>query len=128
MSVERMMNHRARVWRRLESVGEMREVVNGWQVVTEPPTWNNLWTSPQDRRLRDDGPGEAIQGVQSPRWFMRKEAVVAERDVVELVSGPEAPSYWNVQSASSPSRPNESRHHWRIAVEPYNGPAPEEGS
>ena len=126
MSVESMMNHRARVWRPVQGKDAMQAVVNGWQVATEPPTRNNLWTSPQDTRLADRGPGEQTAGVESPRWYMTKEADVTERDVVELISGPEAPSYWRVQSASSPSRPNEGRHHWRIAVEPYHGDAPEE--
>lgn len=123
-----MMNHRARVWRRVQGVAAMREVVNGWEIATEAPTWNNLWTSPQSQRLTDNGPGEAPGAVEGIRWHMRKEADVRERDVVELVDGPEAPSYWLVQSASSPSRPNEGRHHWRITVEPYHGETPEEAS
>lgn len=119
-----MMNHRARVWRPVQGKDAMQAVVNGWIIATEPGARNNLWTSPQDTRLTDRGPGEATSGVESPRWHMTREADVTERDVVELVSGPEAPSYWRVQSASSPSRPQEARHHWRIAVEPYHGDAP----
>lgn len=121
-----MMNHRARVWRPVQGVGAMREAVNTWQIATEAPTQNNLWTSPQSGRLDDPGPGETSMGAEGIRWHMRPEADVKKRDVVELVSGPEAPSFWRVQGASSPSRPNESRHHWRIVVEPYHGDAPVE--
>ncbi len=122
-----MMNHRARVYRKAQDRGEYAQVENAWDVVTETPSQNNLWTSPQNTRLRDPGGGEATDGVEADRWYMTKEADVAERDVVQLVSGPEAPSYWLVQSASSPSRPNEARHHWRIAVEPYHGEPPDGG-
>lgn len=127
MAIEFLMNHRARVWRKVQSQGVHAEVTNAWDIATPTPSLNNLWTSPQNARLRDPGGGETTDGVEAIRWYMTREADVTERDVVELVAGPEAPSYWLVQSASSPSRPNEGRHHWRIAVEPYHGEAPTEG-
>jgi hypothetical protein len=121
MAIEGLMNHRGRVWRPAQSRGAYGTVEDTWTVVTEPAR-NNCEPPPISLDTNDAGPGEQRSGAVR-RWYMTREADVAERDVVEVYEGPESPSYWRVLSVSFPRR-----HHYRLVMEPWKGelPAPPE--
>ncbi len=123
MSLESLMNHRARVWRPTQARGIRREVVNDFAIVTEP-TRNNARPAPIRGTLTDKGPGEQRTLADRRGWYLTKEVVVDEKDVIEFVSGPESPLRVRVLSSSFPGRPNATGHHHMVTVEPYVGRLP----
>ncbi len=119
MAIEDLMNHKARVWRPVDTRGEYAEVVNGWELVTDPSV-NNCEPPPMGLVIADQGGGEASSG-EVRRWYMTRGSNLAERDVIEVFAGPQATSYWRVLGVSYPRA-----HHYRFVAEPYVGDPPEE--
>lgn len=123
MSIERLMNHRARVWRPTQGKGSYNEVVNTWELVTDPVALN-CRPSPIKWALRNEGPGEQSVPTETRRWYMTKDADVQKFDVVEMYDGPDAPQNVRVLDATFPGKPGQSGHHYMLNVEPWEGTLP----
>lgn len=129
MAIENLMNHRARVWRPTQTRGDYAEIVNTWELVTDP-TRLNCRPAPINWRLKDEGPGEQSTPTDNRRWYMTKDTDVQKFDVIEVYAGPDAPQNVRVLDATFPSKPAQGGHHYRLNVEPWEGvlPAYEEES
>lgn len=124
MSLAALFDHYAEVWRPVETTGPAREIVVSFDLV-EPATRNCAVVPPvgKERGVRtvDIGPGETTRGQTT--FLMARDLDVQERDVIRLVSGPEATSTWRVGATARPRG-----HHVEAMVEPWVGILPEEES
>ena len=64
--------------------------------------------------------GGEMQGAKR-RWFLRKDVEVAERDVIEVVSGPHAPAKLRVVSLTVLTGRTPRVHHKEVNVETFTG-------
>ena len=117
MSIRRLFNHRAVVYRATVTRDEYGGTVETWVAQTAPDGLNarpdQNWSGAQ----QDHGPGEQ-QGA-TRRWFLSNGFDVAERDVVYVVSGPEAGTYLRVESVTQPTRVGATVHHVEVNVEAW---------
>lgn len=116
MSFNGLMNHKGRIWRPTETRDAFKAVTKTY-VPGDAPTVNNCRPAPIKWTMRDSGAGEAsaVQG-EVRRWFMRSDTDVQQRDVVEIIEGPETGRKVHVLDASLPHS-----HHWMLVVEPFHG-------
>lgn len=106
-----LFDHVARVHRVSESVNALREKVN---TLTPLPDTERMALDTSPFRSGDEGAGQFVEG--SAEGFMRATADVQEGDVLEVISGPEAPRTLRVISASRPRG-----HHCELVMEMYRG-------
>jgi len=123
MALEDLYDHRIRIWRPTASRGPLREETRSYAIVLEPPSIFNATVRRPTARLANPGPGLAPVGER--KVYCASETPVQARDVVELVSGPEAPSLLEVDEP--PTRPR--GHHTELTCRFFVGAAPtEDGS
>lgn len=108
-------NHKVRVFKETEGTdayGSTSVLQGGAE-----PTTNNAWP---DQRWSGDQQraGGEMQGAKR-RWFLRKDVDVAERDVLQVVSGAEAPANLRVVSVTKVG--GAQIHHLEVNVETYTG-------
>jgi hypothetical protein len=129
MAIEDLFDHRVEVWRTVESTGAYNEVVDEWTLVEEADR-DNAAIVPAKMRLQDEiGAGEHRGGRVD--WYLAKWLDVQERDVLNVVAGPNAPSKWRVVSTTIPSgriAVGVGGHHIEPVVEPWKGELPEDES
>lgn len=118
-ALRRLWNHRAILYRSIESRDEFGDTVAEWVPQDTPPGKNcrtdETWAGAQD----DRGPGERQAGERL--WFLdRRFGDVRDRDVLEIVEGPEAPMKIKVLSVNRPTNPREV-HHFEINSEIFQG-------
>ena len=115
MSFHSLLDHTARIWRRMESLGTYRETVASYEVVYAlvPCTLRR-----KQALLADSGPGLVDVG-QRTVYFLPT-VTLEERDLVELVTGPDAPDWLEVESRSKPRG-----HHVEAKTSEYHGETPE---
>lgn len=109
-------NHKVRVYR--ETAGEDAYGSTSVLAADPEPTANNgrpdqSWSGDQQEA------GGEMQGAKR-RWFLRPGMNVKDRDVLSVISGPEAPSTLRVVSAI-PVGNGRSVHHLEVNVETYTG-------
>lgn len=111
-----LLNHRVRVYRDAEGT----DAFGSTSVLTPGaiPEYNNArpdqaWSGDQQRA------GGEMQGAHR-RWFLSAGVDVAERDVLEVLSGTEAPSNLRVVSVTKVSG-RRGLHHIEVNVETYSG-------
>lgn len=121
MSIERLFDSRAEVWRPDETVGVAREVVIELEQVDDPTRGSNCTFEVPKMQLVDIGPGETTRG--RVLLYMHRRLDVVERDVLRVISGPQAPSRWRVASVARPRD-----HHVEAMVEPWVGKFPDEAA
>lgn len=118
-SIERLFDHTLRVWRPApsqDSVGFEKRVYS----IAAPSLGCVLNRS--SAPVVDVGPGMMPSG--SRRFYLAPDADVRARDVLELLSGSDAPGNWEINEP--PSRPG--GHHTQVDCVPWNGALPEAGS
>lgn len=109
-------NHKVRVFKETEGTDDF-----GSTSVLEPgaePTTNNArpdqaWSGDQQEA------GGEVQGAKR-RWFLKATTDVEERDILAVLSGPEAPKNLRVLSKVSAGNGRKT-HHIEVNVEEYTG-------
>lgn len=119
MSLRGLFNHRAEVWRPVESRGFAAEVRETLEPVSRPKSGFNMAIVPAAGRMRgltttDIGPGETSRGTVEV--YLPKGMDVEDRDILNVVAGPEAPATYRVVAMCRPRG-----HHVEATVEPWVG-------
>lgn len=127
MSIARLCDHRLVVYRASAYRDALQDVVEVWQALPAPAGLNARPNQAWSGSLQDRGPGEQ-QGTMR-QWFLLPGFDVAERDVLKVEGGPEAPALLRVESVTRPTNPH-SVHHIEVNVTVWAGTLPddEEGS
>ena len=119
-TIVRLADHQVRLWRPVTSassrIGMDRRTLE--LVADGEPCKVNRDTSP----TADAGPG--LSPIGRRRLYLPPELDVRERDVVELVTGPDAPQTWEVDEL--PARPR--GHHLQADCILWRGTLPEVAS
>jgi hypothetical protein len=122
MTIARLFNHNAVVYRATTSRDPFGGTVETWAALSAPAGPNGFNCRPDQNwsgALQDHGPGEQ-QGA-SRRWFMHRGFDVRERDVVSVEEGAEAPALLWVESVTKPTRRSPAVHHLEVNVEVWQG-------
>lgn len=118
MPITSLLDHTARIWRRTETKDDFGGMVPSYSVSSEGVPCAN---DGQSSVLAPGGPGIVVSG---DRWLFFDSGVdVQERDLVELVTGPTAPDWLEVESHD-----HFRGHHTEVRVSEFQGTPPEEGS
>jgi hypothetical protein len=124
-TIARLWNHTARLYR--EPDAETSRDALG-HVAAEPLPVGDAPVRANARpdqtwagTLQDQGAGEQ-QGTLR-RWFLDRSIPVAERDVLSVTSGPEAPLLLRVMSVTKPAAPL-ATHHIEVNVVVWDGAVP----
>jgi hypothetical protein len=118
MSIAHLVNHRVLLYRETAARDEFGHRIVTW--VEQPvPDGLNAWADLNwSGVLQDHGPGE--QQASNRRWFLTFD--VSERDVLDVVSGVEAPVRLRVLSVMRAARPATlTTHHIEVNVEVWQG-------
>ena len=118
MTIGHLLDHTCVIWRKVEALGEFRESVKTFEQPFEvlPCTGTRKNTV-----LAQDGPG--IVNVGDRRIYFDIGPEILKRDLIELLTGGDAPATLEVESVTRPRN-----HHIEVRVSEYNGPAPAVGS
>jgi hypothetical protein len=121
MSIRHLCDHRVRIYRRAAQLdAELRSETLSYQPVAAAPARNNAKLNRPRARTGDVGPGSAPIGERTV--YMDAGADVEERDVLQVLSGPDAPCLLEVDGP--PTRPR--GHHVELACRLFNGTLDEE--
>lgn len=115
----RLLNHHVEWYREVTTRDQFGDVIVAWAEQTTPDGLNarpdQVWAGV----LQDSGPGE--QQDRKRRWFLDKGFEgIAERDVLSVVSGPDAPLLLRVEGVT-PQWDSTHLHHIEVNVEVWNG-------
>ena len=124
MGIAHLCDHRAVVYRAEEVRDQFNDVIQVWGALTAPDGLNCRPNQAWAGDLQDPGAGE-LQGAKR-QWFLVEGFDVEERDVLRILSGPEAPDQLRVVSVTRPTNPAVV-HHLEVNVEPFTGALEEEG-
>ncbi len=114
MSIERLFDHHAEVWRITETVGDGAQLDRS-PVAVEVPDGFNCAIVPPQLSLPIVGPAETSSG--RVEFYLHKSIDLKDGDVLELTDGPDSPSEWRIVSVAHPRG-----HH----VEAVGEPVPED--
>lgn len=118
-TIDRLFDHTVRVWRCTPERSSLGVEERTYFVhVAEAGAKVNRSTAP----VADTGPG--MQPTGSRRLYMRTDVDVQARDLVELVTGPDAGQFWEVDQP--PTKPQ--GHHAQLDCIAWNGVTPTEES
>ena len=115
MSFASLLDHTARIWRRTETPGTYLETTIDYAVVYAAA---DCTLKRKAAVLAEAGPGIVDAGGRTV-YFLPSVTLV-KRDLVELVTGPDAPAWLEVESASRPRG-----HHVEARCAEYSGETPE---
>ena len=96
--IAHLCDSRGIVYRPTETRDELQDTVLVWTALTAPAGLNCRANQKWSGDLQDNGPGEQQGSLR--QWFLVKDFDVQERDVIEVVSGPEAPLQLRVVSVT----------------------------
>lgn len=116
MSIDHLLDGTCRLWTHTEAASSLD--ADTWAVGVTVA----CYLAPAEPGRLDTGAG--MRDVRTRQLFAPLGAPLAAEQVVDMVTGPEAPSLWRVVSV--PQRPR--THHTEAYVEPWHGTLPEEGS
>lgn len=115
-AITHLLDHTARVWRRVETIGTL-----GDTIVTYDLAYDELACAEDGQNSVAGNPG-AGQTPIGRRWvYFDVGPTIRFRDVIELVSGPNAPAALEVESSD-----NRRGHHLEIQASEFRGKLPEE--
>lgn len=118
-AIDSLFDHTVRIWRPTPERSRLGVEERTYQVVTPSAGAKvNRSTAP----VGDAGPG--FQPIGSRRLYMAPDADVQARDLVELLTGPDAPQFWEVNEP--PTIPM--GHHAQLDCIAWNGETPTEES
>ncbi len=116
MSFSSLLDHTARIWRRTVTMGpNLREEI----VEYVPLAIARCAKKRPEARLIDTGPGLAGEGIRKVYMEAAEDAI--ERDVLEFLTGPDAPETLEIDSP--PTRPR--GHHLELTCRLFTGRLPE---
>ena len=118
MSFSGLLDHTARIWRRSETLGTYLETVPGYDIVY-PAVRCTL--KRKSATLSEAGPGTVDVGTRTV--YFRRGVILQEKDLVEFVTGPDAPDWMEVESRSRPRG-----HHVKARCSEFHGTPPEADS
>ena len=123
MSLAQLFDHGIRVWRSPELsaalvAGPLGEESRTYVLVTAAPAGFNACVNRPRAPVADAGPGFAPIGTRIV--YMTASADVQLRDLLELVTGPDAPEV--VEVDEPPTRPR--GHHLELSCIPWHGTLP----
>ena len=118
MSFASLLDHTARIWRRSETLGTYQETVPGYAL-----TYGSVPCTLRRKRatLSEAGPGTVDVGERTV--YFKAAVVLEEKDLVELVAGPDAPDWLEVESSARPRG-----HHVEARCTEFHGVTPGEAS
>lgn len=114
MTVAHLADHTCVIWRKTETLGEHRETVKAFTLVEAGIACK------ADRKntiLAQAGPGIVQTGGR--RIFMDLGPTILKRDLLELVTGPDAPELLEVENVTRPRN-----HHIEVWCTEYDGEEP----
>jgi hypothetical protein len=117
--IAHLMTHRAVLHRETATRDRFGDTVVTWTQHTTPAGLNARPDQNWSGTLQDSGPGDQQAGMR--RWFLLAGFDVGERDVLQVVSGPEAPVLLRVQSVTKPTQTSPAVHHIEVNVEVWQG-------
>lgn len=117
--MKHLFDHRVRVWRNAPTRDAYGDKTEAFAPLASAPASNNArpdqaWSG----ALQDQGAGE--EQAAKRRWYLDRSVVVAERDVLQVVAGPESPATLRVVSVTKPTAP-QTVHHLEVNVEAWQG-------
>lgn len=113
--IDRLFDHTVRIWRPTANADNRLGVEERtYTVVASVGCALNRSTAP----VGDIGPG--VEPIGSRRFYMRPDANVQPRDVLEIIAGPETGSTWEVDEP--PTKPRS--HHTQVDTIVWNGILP----
>lgn len=118
MSIGHLLDHECVVWRPTETRGTYAETVRGYSILHALISCAVLR---KNAVIAQAGPGRIDAGERRVYWDVGP--TVEKKDLIELVTGPDAPAFLEVESMTTPRG-----HHVEVRVSEYNGDAPEVGS
>jgi hypothetical protein len=118
--IDRLFDHTVRIWRPIASSDNRLGVETRDYSVAIPTAGCalNRNVSP----VQDQGPGMEPTGRR--RFYMRPDLDIRERDLVQIMTGPDAVQTWEVDQP--PTRPRD--HHTQVDAIAWNGVLPDVGS
>lgn len=119
MSIRRLWNHRVAAYRATSSRDAFGGTVETWGATDAPERLNARPDQDWSGDLQDHGPGEQ-QGAKR-RWFLDPAIDVAERDVLDVMSGPEVGTQLRVESVTRLTRVGQAVHHIEVNVSAWTG-------
>lgn len=114
-SIARLFDHTLRVWRPAPSQDDVGFEARTYSVVA---ALLGCALNRSDAPVVDIGPG--MLPVGSRRFYLEPDADVQARDVLELLSGPDAPGRWEINEP--PTRPR--GHHTQVDCIAWHGVLP----
>ena len=120
--IEHLCDHVVRAWRPTTARGPLREEVRTLVPVLAVPEEPNAAVNRPRAPFGETGPGIAPVGERV--IYMEADADVMELDVLELVSGPDAPGTFEVNDIVTAPR----GHHLELRCRVWHGTLPTEGS
>lgn len=119
MSIGHLLDHTCVIWRKVETTGakyaeSVKTFEQPFEVLPCTGTRKNAVVS-------QDGPG--IVNVGERRIYFDIGPEILKRDLIELLTGGDAPALLEVESVTRPRN-----HHIEVRVSEYSGPQPELGS
>lgn len=122
--IAHLFDHTCVIWHQTETLGASRETIKSFPTYTGPL---GCKVNRKNAVLQEAGPGIADSGER--RIYLEKGPSVKKRDLVELVTGPDAHALLEVESATVPSHSlGLEGHHLEIRATEYLGAEPELGS
>lgn len=118
MSLQKLFDHKVQVHRATVTRDAYGDTLESWEAGAVPTTNNARPDQNWSGTLQDQGAGEEQAGKR--RWYLAKSLDVAERDVLVVTSGPEAPAQLRVLSVTKPTAPRVV-HHLEVNVETFTG-------
>jgi hypothetical protein len=120
MSLEGLLDHTARIWRPVVSLGVVREEIRTFI----PVALADCTVRRPSARVADAGGGLVSQGERVV--YFEPEVILEPRDIIELTSGPDSPGLFEVDAPVTRPR----GHHIEATCRLWLGKLPplEEGS
>lgn len=116
--IRHLCDHRGILYRSVPTRDALGDTIDVWVQQTTPAGKNCRPNQAWSGTLQDHGPGEQQQAKR--QWFLVKGFEPEERDVLQIVSGPETGLLLRVQSVTKPTD-HLQVHHVEINVEVWKG-------
>jgi hypothetical protein len=115
MSFSSLLDHTARIWRRTEALGTYQETTASYSLA-----YASVPCTLRRKRavLSEAGPGTVDVGERTV--YFKPAVTLEEKDLVELVTGPDSPDWMEVESRAKPRG-----HHIEARCVEFHGITPE---
>lgn len=118
MSIKGLLDHRGVIYRNTVTRDELRDTNPHWAPLSAPAGKNCRPNQNWSGSLQDAGPGEKQSALR--QWFLDAGFDVQERDVLQIVEGPEIGALLWIESVTRPTAPR-MVHHLEVNVRVWDG-------